>query len=128
MIRTLFMILTALPSAALALTIEFDPPTSRQNGDSLDPATEIAHYDLYCRAPAGSDESPGFPDTGYEIPGAASDGVHETTYEAVFGERGTYECVLTATDNDGLESDYSNVNEFTWPNPPASPTNVIVVE
>ena len=103
------------------LRIEFDPPTSREDGTALDPATEIAHYTVYCRA------GDTYPDTGYEIPGQTETGEHATTYESLLAERGRYTCAMTATDTDGRESQRSNEVELSWLDQPGEPTSVIIV-
>ena len=105
--------------------IEFDPPTSREDGTVLDPATEIAQYDLYCRYQDAEE----FASDGsvLTIPGLTETGEHETTYGEFLPERGRYDCALTATDTDGRESDYSEIVEVSWLSKPGTATNVIIV-
>ena len=123
---TLLLLLVPLALVADDTTrIEFDPPTSREDGTELDPATEIAQYDLYCRYK----EAEEFARDGsvLTIPGMTETGEHETTYGEFLPERGRYDCALTATDTDGRESDYSEIVEVSWLDAPGSPTNVIIV-
>ena len=104
--------------------IEFDPPTSREDGTELDPTTEIEQYDLYCRYQDASSFSS---DSVLVIPGMTETGEHETTYGEFLPEKGRYDCALTATDTDGRESDYSEIVEVSWLDAPGSPTSVIIV-
>ena len=118
----LMLCLFAGISAAEEMRLQFDPPTERRDGSSLDPATEISEYTVYCRAGDAD-----WPSTGYTIPGLTDAGVHETTFEALLAQRGRYECVMTATDTDGRESGHSNTVDVSWLSPPGEPTNVIIV-
>lgn len=125
--RILIALLALLPLTLLAqtsTTIEFDPPTTRVDGTALDPATEIDHYDLYCR---NKDAEQFAGDGVLEIPGLTEQGQHETTYSEFLPEKGRYDCALTATDTDGRESDYSEIAEVSWLDAPGEPTNVIIV-
>lgn len=117
------MLLIESVSAESPMTLSFDPLVEREDGTALDPATEIADYMVYRRAEGGDD----WPDTGYGIPGLTDNGEHETTYADLLGERGRYECAMTAIDTDGLESARSNVIEVAWVAPPGSPTNLIII-
>lgn len=125
MIRTLVMVvLLAMVAPAMALEISWAPPTEREDGKALDPATEIAHYDLYCGGPDGD-----YSMSSYEIPGTETDGQHVAPISDILPDYGEYSCVMTATDTDGLESAYSQPVTVTWePAAPRAPTEVLVVE
>ena len=116
----------AVGAAAASETtrIEFDPPTEREDGTKLDPATEIAQYDLYCRY-QDAEEFAG--DGVLTIPGMTDTGEHETTYDEFLPEKGRYDCAMTATDTEVRESDYSEIVEVSWLDAPGSPTSVIIV-
>ena len=124
--RILIALLLLAPLALVAddTRIEFDPPVTREDGTELDPATEIEHYDLYCRYQDATEFSS---DSVLTIPGMTETGEHETTYGEFLPERGRYDCALTATDTDGRESDYSEIVEVSWLDAPGSPTSVIIV-
>ena len=119
------LLLTPLALAADDTTrIEFDPPVTREDGTELDPATEIAQYDLYCRYQDATEFSS---DSVLTIPGLTENGEHPTTYGEFLPEKGRYDCALTATDTDGRESRHSEIVEVAWLAAPGTPTNVIIV-
>lgn len=125
MIRTLVVVvLLSMVAPAMALEITWTPPTEREDGAALDPATEIAHYDLYCGGPDGA-----YSMSSYEIPGTETDGTHVAPISDLLPDYGEYSCVMTATDTGGHESGYSQPVTVTWePSPPNAPTNVLVIE
>lgn len=116
-------------------TITFIQPTQRENGEALDPVTEIQQYNLYClQVPSG--QNPNDPiggetefkaSTPYVIPGLTSDNVHVTETENILDGRGRHQCALTALDIDGLESMLSNIVSVTWLSPPGAPSDLEIV-
>lgn len=125
--RILIALLLLIPLALAAddtTRIEFDPPTSREDGTELDPATEIEEYRLYCRYQDATEFSG---DEVLVIPGLTETGEHPTTYAEFLPEPGVYDCALTAVDTGGRESRHSDIAEIEWIARPGQPTNVIIV-
>ncbi|MBA1147430.1 hypothetical protein H0Z60_10215 [Ectothiorhodospiraceae bacterium WFHF3C12] len=120
---SLVLLLVATP--ALAVEITWDPPTTRDDGVAMDPATEVDHYDLYC----GLEQGGPYDAVAYQIPGLTETGQHAVERQDLLPEYGTYHCVMTATDTDGLESGHSQPVQMRWdPAPPNAPTSVLVIE
>ena len=115
-LAALLMMVLPFAVAADEITLEWDPPTTREDGSELDPAVEIESYGLYCRQ--GDADWPG---EAYMLPGLTEEGSYAGSKEEILGERGRYECVLTAIDTDGRESVHSDVVEVSWLAPPGAP-------
>lgn len=100
-------------------TLSWEPPTSRQDGTLLDPATELSHYNLYC------DVFNGQP---FRIPGESTAGSYEVNKTQLFPGYGDYSCYLTAVDLESRESPPSNSVIIPWPPArPSAPTNVLLI-
>ena len=116
-------------------TIVFEPPTERESGEPIDPATEIAQYNLYClKVPVGND--PNDPVGGanefkssppYVIPGLSLVTTHTTEAGNIFDGRGTHQCAMTALDTDGRESTISNIVTARWLSDPGAPSDVEII-
>lgn len=127
MTRTLvFALLLALSLPAVALRIEWDPPTTREDGSELDPETDIAAYHLYCVQAEGGP----YDVVAYRIPGTSTDGVYEVDAETVFPDDGDWYCALTAEDQYGTESEYGVADEPVEhvPAAPGAPMSVLVFD
>lgn len=105
------------------IDLSWDGPSERVDGSPLDRATEIEFYTLLC----GSEEEGPYDEISYQIPGLSDEGRHEANLEDFIPEAGVYFCRLTATDTDGLTSDYSEnfVEVERKVAPPKAPTNFI---
>ena len=112
-----FMVLMIMSLAVSATTLSWEPPTTRVDGQTLDPATELAEYRLYCE---GLDA--------VAIPSATSNGEYEITKDQLFPGYGKYDCGLTAVDTEGLESTMSNMVVIPWEKTkPNVPTNLLII-
>lgn len=109
-LRILFLLL--FPVFAYAETLSWEPPTTRADGQPLDPATELSEYRLYCGSVMTS------------IPAATSNGQYEIERAVILPEYGAYDCYMTAVDTEGRESASSNTVAITWeavaPDPPTT--------
>ncbi|MCP1675465.1 hypothetical protein J2T57_002615 [Natronocella acetinitrilica] len=105
------------------IPIAWDGPDTRMDGTPLDRATEVSHYTLLC----GTEEGGPYDAASYQIPGLSDEGEHDADLVEFLPEPGTYYCRMTATDTDGLTSNYSAEElELTREQaPPGSPTNVV---
>lgn len=113
------LILMALfmAGSAAATTLSWEPPTTRADGQPLDPATELAEYRLYCADLAV-----------VPIPAATAIGSYEVDKTEIFPGYGAYDCALTAVDLEGLESVRSNIVAIPWdPVEPNAPTNLLII-
>ena len=113
-----FMVLMIMSLAVSATTLSWEPPTTRVDGQPLDPATELDEYRLYCD---GLDA--------VAIPSATSNGEYEITKDQLFPGYGEYDCGLTAVDTEGLESAMSNMVVIPWEKTaPSAPTNLLIIK
>jgi hypothetical protein len=111
------MVLMIMSLAVSATTLSWEPPTTRVDGQTLDPATELAEYRLYCE---GLDT--------VAIPAATSNGEYEVPKTNIFPGYGAYDCGLTAVDTEGLESTMSNMVVIPWEKTkPNAPTNLLII-
>lgn len=110
---------TPAQDAGDVVTVTWDPPTERANGDTLDPEKDIDKYTVYCRNP----EDP-WPEDGYEIEGYVDEGYHETLYVDLLPGPGKYQCAITATDTEGLESSRGDTDTVEYYVEPEAPTNL----
>lgn len=110
----LLLLISFLASTVAADRLSWDPPKERINGDPLAPE-EISHYNLYCGGQIT------------EIPGLTPEGDYPLSLDTMLPDYGSYDCTLTAVDNDGLESDHSNVLVLAMPAPPMAPTQFILI-
>ena len=85
-------------------TFRWQPPTERENGDTLTP-DEIANYEIAC-----SDQSGG-PYTLFTTMANGKTNTNHTVTDAF--QDGTYFCVARTIDTDGLISEDSNEINFT---------------
>lgn len=116
-------VLILFAGPAFAETLTWDPPTTREDGQSLDPATEVENYTLYCVDTSGENS-----EVSVDIPGLAEETEYEISKSEFLPTYGEYACAMTATDTDGLESSNSNPVTLTWdPAPPNSPTNLLII-
>ena len=90
------------------------PPTEYVSGAALDPATEIAQYNLYCRH--ASDDYPTEP---YVIDGFLPAGEQNVSVDRdlLTLKRGAVTCVMTAVDVAGVMSLPSNELDLVWRGP-----------
>ena len=103
--------------AAAAETLTWTPPTTRVDGTPLDPAAELAPYELVCgevttTIPATGDQEQAYQVRKHEIlPG--------------YGETG---CYMVAVDKDGLKSEPSEMVYLTWEKgAPSAVTNILII-
>jgi len=97
----------------------FTPPTQNTDGSSLDPATELQGYNMYCNGDTSTPVFTVFPSA--------------TSYQTTEGELadGNYICELKAQNLEGVESSGSPLASFTVTTPPVAtvqpnpPANVI---
>jgi hypothetical protein len=103
---------------ALAETLSWEPPTTREDGTPLDPATEIAEYRLTCG------------DTVTTIaPTMPESGAYELAKHEALPKYGTFKCTMVAVDADGLVSEPSNSVSVEWvKQPPMPPTNLLILK
>jgi hypothetical protein len=107
------------------VTIQWEPPTTRVDGQPLAPE-EISHYDVSCVV-AGTEISPVAAPV-YEIPASGETHEHAVTYPDLLPEYGEYSCALRTVDTDGLVSAWSNTVPLTWePAAPGVPVNVLII-
>lgn len=118
LIKMLVLVFLAIVAVdALAETLTWEPPTTREDGTPLDPATEIAEYQLTC-GDAVTIVAGTMPSEGYEL------AKHE-----VLPKYGTFDCTMVAVDTDGLRSEPSNSVVVEWvKQPPMPPTNLIILK
>ena len=120
--RILIALLLLAPLAVVAdgnstpTNLSWEPPTEREDGSALDPATEIESYTLVCEGAANLEHS---------IPGLSATGEYDAPYADVFPDHGEYTCRLNAVDTDGRVSDLSAESvTINWtPSAPRTPTN-----
>jgi len=111
------IVLMLVSLAATATTLSWEPPTTRVDGQPLDPVTELAEYRLYCDGL-----------NVVAIPAATSSGEYEVPKTDIFPGYGAYDCALTAVDTDGLESVMSNIVTIPWEKAaPNAPTNLLII-
>lgn len=95
--------------------VSWEPPTTRQNGDALDPETELAEYRLYC----GDVVTPlqVGPETSQELPKSQ-----------ILPGYGEHQCSITAVDTEGRESPRSEPVTVGWDmSPPSAPRRFLVI-
>ncbi len=119
------MVLAGTPSdwEPPVISIGWSGPDTRMDGTPLDRSTEISHYTLLC----GVEEGGPYDASSYQIPGLSDDGEHNADLTEALPEPGTFYCRMTATDTDGLTSQYSaeEIELTRHRAPPDSPTNVV---
>ena len=93
--------LTLTAQSGNAVTFNWTPPTAYEDGSSLDPATDIIEYRIYCSGDA-------------TVTMIAPGGVNDS-YSASYSELppGDYTCTATAVASNQLESDHTNAVNFT---------------
>ena len=102
---------------AMAETLTWVPPTTRADGTPLDPATEIAEYQLTC-GDTVTTIAPTMPEAG----------AYELAKHEALPKYGTFDCTMVAVDTDGLRSEPSNSVAVEWvKQPPMPPTNLIIL-
>ncbi len=112
------ILLTAFAVPALAETLTWEPPTTREDGTPLDPATEIAEYQLTC-GDTVTTIAPTMPEAG----------AYELAKHEALPDYGTFDCTIVAVDTDGLVSEPSNSVAVEWvKQPPMPPTNLIILK
>jgi len=94
--------------------LSWEPPTTRQNGQTLDPATELAEYRLYC----------GEKTTALSIDAENTRKLPKSQILTGFGE---HQCSITAVDTDGRESLRSEPVSITWEQAPPSPPRQFLI-
>ena len=96
--------------------LSWEPPTTRQNGQALDPATELAEYRLYCG------------EIVTVLPSSASGQSYEVASSKILPGYGQHQCSITAVDTDGRESQKSKAVAVTWEqSPPSAPLRFLVI-
>ena len=124
-VAMLLLVLASLPAFAESVTLSWDPPTERVNGDALDPVTEIANYDLRCALQDTAEWT-----ATVVVPGLSADGQFSAPLADVFPEFGRYDCEMAAVDTFGIYSDYTIVQNgpVEWlPGKPKGPTNLLIL-
>lgn len=93
----------------------FTTPTEYTSGDPLDPATEIAQYNLYCRQASGE-----YSPTPYVVDGYLPAGSHTVSISrsVLLDVRGKVRCTMTAVTVDGVMSERGNEANRNWMGPP----------
>lgn len=109
--------LLAMASTAMADTLSWEPPTVREDGTPLDPVTELAEYLLICGEVVTSIE-----------PTVVEGEQYEFARHEVLPDYGSHQCVMTAVDQDGLESGPSNEVTIEWERvAPKAPTDMVII-
>lgn len=102
---------------AAAEILSWSPPTTREDGTPMDPATELAPYELICGDKVTSIPAAGTGEQEFEV----------TKYQ-ILPAYGDTECFMVAIDTDGLRSTESNRVTITWlQSAPMAPTNLIII-
>jgi len=100
-----------------AETLSWEPPTSRVDGQPLDPATELSEYRFYCAEVTTS------------IPATSTNGEYEIDKAQSLPGYGTFDCYLTAVDTEDRESQPSNTVALIWePTAPNAPTTLLIIK
>jgi hypothetical protein len=108
-----------------SVTLSWDPPTERVNGEALDPATDIASYELRCSLVGEAEYT-----AQLSIPGLSEIGAFSSPLATVFPTYGLYDCEMAAVDTFGIYSDYVIVQNgpVEWlPGKPQGPTNLLIL-
>ncbi len=87
-------------------TFVMDAPTQRENGDAM-ALSEIAAYSVKCGL------LPGGPYDVFTFGEPSTQSATETIVTGTVFPAGTYHCIATDTDTDGIESGESNEINFT---------------
>lgn len=102
--------------------LSWEPPVTRVSGEALDPATDLANYNLICENIDTNSV------VNRSIPAVTDIEPYTIKKSNLFPEYGDYFCKLTATDNEGLTSEPSNAVEIAYyKQPPSAPTNLIII-
>lgn len=119
--RLLVLLLFMNFAIASTLTLTWEVPTERVNGDPM-PIEEISHYELRCSS--GNDQ------LSLTIPSVSDGGIFESGMAELFGAYGVYDCSLAVVDTWGLYSDFVEVENGPieyLPPAPGVPTNVLIL-
>jgi len=119
MVAAILIALSSAYAAAQTVTVTWEPPMTRENGEPLDPVTEISHYTVFCRQQGATV----WPDSGLQLEGFVSSGSREVPVTDLAQGTGVHECTITATDIDGLESAKGPTDTATFlvrPDPPGT--------
>ena len=95
--KYLILLLLSFNAFAAPALLSGEPPTLREDGAPFDVATELEGFNVYCGAVSGNYDTT-YTFTGYQLP---------ITEWVVDLPNGVSYCVVTAVDNDGRESAYS---------------------
>ena len=114
-------ILLLFSVAALAETLVWQPPTSRVDGTSLDPATELAPYELVC-GQGDNAVTTNIPATG------EAEQRYQVAKHEILPNYGKIPCYMVAVDLDGLKSEPSDTVTIPWAKgAPSAVTELIIL-
>jgi hypothetical protein len=121
--KTLIALIVALFSvAAVAETLTWTPPTTRVDGTPLDPATELAPYELVC-GQGDNAVTTNIPATG------EAEQRYQVAKHEILPNYGEIPCYMVAVDLDGLKSEPSETVYLTWEKgAPSAVTNILIIK